>query len=153
MPRTNFLVQRNVNPHNIFGHFINLKCCSICYHVAVIQIPKFGGYRSVMGWDSNQLKANHDFLIPLSTKFCSICCRLARIPISNYAPPPNVIASGQRKWYQSKCQLHIPIQLHHHHHLPSVFHATHRLGVFPQPSSSNSFSAPLVQETLSLQSF
>ena len=39
---------------------------------------------------------------------------------------------------------------HHHYRLSSVFHATHRLDVFPQSSSSNSFSEPLVQETLSL---
>ena len=43
---------------------------------------------------------------------------------------------------------------HHHHHLSSAFHAMHRLDVFPQSSSSNSFSPmptlSLVQETLSL---
>ena len=46
---------------------------------------------------------------------------------------------------------------HHHHRLSSVFHATHRLDVFPQSSSSNSFSPvltlSLVQETSSLYSF
>ena len=34
-----------------------------------------------------------------------------------------------------------------HHRLSSVFHATHRLDIFPQSSSSNSFSEPLVQGT------
>ena len=43
---------------------------------------------------------------------------------------------------------------HHHHRLSSVYHATHRLDVFPQSSSCNSFSPiptlSLVHETKSV---
>ena len=55
--------------------------------------------------------------------------------------------NATREWLAWSLIIH-----HHHHRLSSVFHATHRLDVSPQSSSSNSFSPmptlSLVQETL-----
>ena len=54
----------------------------------------------------------------------------------------------------SKTSLNFPHIVHHHHHhhyhhqLSSAFHAAHRLDVFPQSTSSNSFSP---MPTLSLR--
>ena len=61
---------------------------------------------------------NHYLLtyLLLNTKLCSICRRLAGIPLSNYSLPSTPVCGvtvnpeGQ-KWYQSKCRPHIPIFL------------------------------------------
>ena len=60
-------------------------------------------------------KPSQDFSTPVNTKFCSKCHRLAIISMSNYAlnltsPCLGVwLGLGGRKWYQLKCQQHIPI--------------------------------------------
>ena len=106
---------------------INSKCCSTCYCLAVIWRgslgePNFGGWgiRVDLGVrNCANRKPTHDFPIPLITKFCYICHRLAPIPISSYGrpirtlPPPIwwVRVDLERQWYQSKSHPHIHIQL------------------------------------------
>ena len=85
----------NTNPLNILVHLqllwlhnrYQFKVLSICYRLAVIfngiilRSPILRVNEVLWGWDLHQSKARP---IPLNTKFCSICHRLAGIPLSKF---------------------------------------------------------------------
>ena len=82
------------------------------------------GVSLVGGWKvtSNHQKLTHGIITSINTKFCSFCCRLARIPMSNNGhpirPPPPVWGLG---WTYRESKM-VPIEMSSPHSYSTPIH-------------------------------
>ena len=89
----------------------------VCVRCVVRGLERVRGGVALIGRSPTTFQCVH-----IKTKFCSMCRRLAGIPMPNYDPhvdprttlPPLRLewTKGDGKWYQSKCQHNTPVRLH-----------------------------------------